>query len=236
MGRTNSHGVTYKNLWWTSTWPLLLVAVVGAAASGEHGARPAVGAAFLWGSIFAGMYAKNPVMTFREAFLVAARISVPVQAVLGLILFLVLSRLNSDLSLVGVLIEVGVSAVVWSAAWAFFIVRKGRKLAAGGYVTLTPPRADSPSRGRLARVLSTGWGRLAVVAWTAWGVWRWTVVNDDTGSWDADDYMRFALQAFIVPVALALVAWWVRLGFLSPAEREARKAARSEPSSTPPTT
>lgn len=227
---SSSYGVTYKNLWWTSTWPLLLVSMV-AAIGGGPSERPAVAGAFFWGSVFAGLYAKNPTVNFRRAFWIAARVAAPVQAAFGLVLYFVFSHINPDISLIEVLASVLVSALLASAVWAFFIVRKGRKLLRMtdaerheqvlAHEAEPSPRGKMTVRHRLALVFSTGWGRLGVVAWAAWLIWRWVEVDDSAGwRWESDDYLQLALQGVIAPIVVAVIVYWVGRGFLSSAERK----------------
>jgi hypothetical protein len=67
----------------------------------------------------------------------------------------------------------------------------------------------------VSSVLSTGWGRLGVVLWGAWLAWRWWVFDGDDG--------ELFVTGIAFPAGIAVGAWWVRQGFLSPEDRQKKK-------------
>jgi hypothetical protein len=79
---------------------------------------------------------------------------------------------------------------------------------------------------RLKAILASGWGRLGLVSWVLWVGWTFADIDSRRSYyWRDDDYLEFVARALVVPVVVLLVAWWVRLGFLSPEERARRRAA-----------
>jgi hypothetical protein len=140
--------ITYWRVLWTSTWPLLVVTILVGVATDT---RPNAGAASIWGSVFAWLFVKDPVFTFRAAFVKAVKVALPVQFALNMFLYALLSR-YVQASIAGTLVEAVVGALLWSAVWAFFIVRKARKLD-GPREESSPPLA-APARDAVDEVMA----------------------------------------------------------------------------------
>ena len=146
-------GITFRDVWWASVWPMVLVTLiasaVSAAVTSEGLPRSAIGASVLWATIFANRYVRSPVRRPWNAFIMAVKIAAPAQAALGVGLFVIRSQSpHVDPSFIAILVDAEVAAVIGSAAWAFVIVRKGRQLMRraeaheeNAKFTATPPAA-----------------------------------------------------------------------------------------------